>query len=97
VEKALPDERPACDPGCYLCPGKERAGGLRNPDYDSTFVFTNDCAALLPDTPPARSDHPLLRFEAQQGACRVVCFSPRHDLSLPDPEDTQRDALAEIL
>ena len=84
VEKASPDERPAYDPGCYLCPGNERAGGLRNPGYDSTFVFTNDFAALLPDTPPARSDHPLLRFETQQGTCRVVCFSPRHDLTLPE-------------
>jgi UDPglucose--hexose-1-phosphate uridylyltransferase len=84
VEKAPPDERPAYDPGCYLCPGNLRAGGLGNPDYDSTFVFTNDFAALLPDTPPARNDHPLLRFETQQGTCRVVCFSPRHDLTLPE-------------
>jgi UDPglucose--hexose-1-phosphate uridylyltransferase len=84
VEKAPRDERAAYDPGCYLCPGNERAGGARNPDYDSTFVFTNDFSALLPDTPPARSDHPLLRFETQQGICRVVCFSPRHDLTLPE-------------
>ena len=84
VEKAPPDERPAYDPGCYLCPGNERAGGARNPDYDSTFVFTNDFAALVPDTPPGHSDHPLLRFETQQGTCRVVCFSPRHDLTLPE-------------
>ena len=84
VEKAPPDERPAYDPGCYLCPGNERAGGLRNPEYDGTFVFTNDFAALLPDTPTADRDHPLLRFEAQQGTCRVVCFSPRHDLTLPE-------------
>jgi len=84
VEKAPPDERPTYDPDCYLCPGNARAGGVRNPSYDSTFVFTNDFAALLPDTPPARSDHPLLRFESQQGTCRVVCFSPRHDLTLPE-------------
>jgi UDPglucose--hexose-1-phosphate uridylyltransferase len=84
VEKAPPDERPAYDPGCYLCPGNERAGGARNPDYDSTFVFTNDFAALVPDTPPGHSDHSLLRFESQQGTCRVVCFSPRHDVTLPE-------------
>jgi UDPglucose--hexose-1-phosphate uridylyltransferase len=92
VEKAPPEERPAYDPECYLCPGNERAGGVRNPNYDSTFVFTNDFAALLPDTPPAHSDQPLLRFESQPGTCRVVCFSPRHDLTLPEmaPADIRR-------
>ena len=85
VEKAPPDERPAYDPTCYLCPGNSRAGGKRNPDYDSTFVFTNDFAAILPDTPPAPvQDHPLLRAEGLQGTCRVICFSPRHDLTLPE-------------
>jgi UDPglucose--hexose-1-phosphate uridylyltransferase len=84
VEKTPPDERPAYDPGCYLCPGNERAGEARNPVYDGTFVFTNDFAALLPGTPPASSDHPLLRYESQQGTCRVVCFSPRHNLTLPE-------------
>ena len=39
--------RPAHDPACYLCPGNERAGGQRNPDYQETFVFDNDFAALL--------------------------------------------------
>ena len=92
VETPPPDHRPAYDPGCYLCPGNERAGGARNPLYESTYVFTNDFAALLPDTPPASSDHPLLRFESQRGTCRVVCFSPRHDLTLPEmtPEEIRR-------
>ncbi len=84
VEKPPPDERPAYDPHCYLCPGNSRAGGVRNPQYDSTFVFTNDFAALLPDTPAASNDRPLLRYKSQQGICRVVCFSPRHDLTLPE-------------
>jgi len=39
------------DPSCYLCPGNERAGGHRNPKYTQTFVFNNDYAALLPDSP----------------------------------------------
>jgi UDPglucose--hexose-1-phosphate uridylyltransferase len=84
VEKTQPEVRPAYDPTCYLCPGNERAGGARNPGYDATFVFTNDFAALLPDTPPARADHPLFTLESEQGTCRVVCFSPRHDLTLPE-------------
>lgn len=85
VEKAPPDTRPAYDPTCYLCPGNERAGGAaRNPDYTSTYVFTNDFAALLPDVPDAASNHPLLRPEPVRGTCRVICFSPRHDLTLPE-------------
>jgi UDPglucose--hexose-1-phosphate uridylyltransferase len=84
VEKPPAEGRPTYDPDCYLCPGNARAGGLRNPAYETTFVFTNDFAALLPDTPPASDDHPLLRYKSQRGTCRVVCFSPRHDLSLPE-------------
>ncbi|MCA1554571.1 MAG: galactose-1-phosphate uridylyltransferase, partial [Chloroflexi bacterium] len=44
VEDAPPDERPAYDPHCYLCPTNERAGGARNPDYGGVFVFDNDFA-----------------------------------------------------
>ncbi len=85
VEKPPQETRPQYDPNCYLCPGNGRAGGARNPQYESTFVFTNDFAALLPDTPDAGdSGHPLLRTESEQGTCRVVCFSPRHDLTLPE-------------
>jgi UDPglucose--hexose-1-phosphate uridylyltransferase len=87
VERPLQDVRPAYDPKCYLCPGNGRAGGATNPSYESTFVFTNDFAALLPDTPrtPAK-EHTLLRSENEPGTCRVICFSPRHDLALPQME-----------
>jgi len=73
------------DPGCYLCPGNERAGGARNPNYDSTFVFTNDFAALQPEVHSAKQDEDgrgLLVSESESGTCKVVCFSPRHDLTL---------------
>ena len=87
VEKAVPENRPAHDPKCYLCAGNERAGGKKNPEYDSTFVFTNDFRALLPDVPKAgESTNPLLRTEDVRGTCRVICFSPRHDLTLPEME-----------
>jgi UDPglucose--hexose-1-phosphate uridylyltransferase len=72
----------AHDPACYLCPGNARAGGVRNPGYDGTFAFTNDFPALLPDTPTDRAGDGLLLAEGERGTCRVVCFSPRHDLSL---------------
>jgi len=84
VEKAPPETRPAHDPTCYLCPGNARAGSARNPHYTHTFVFDNDFAALLRDAPPVDQQHPLLRLESVRGACRVICFSPRHDLTLPE-------------
>ena len=75
---------PAYDPACYLCPGNTRANGERNPAYEGTFVFTNDFAALRPDTSDARweAGDGLLRAEGERGTSRVVCFSPRHDLGL---------------
>ena len=76
---------PSYDPTCYLCPGNTRAGGIRNPAYSSTFVFENDFAALKPETAQARLDVEnmgLLVAEAEPGICRVICFSPRHDLTL---------------
>ncbi len=86
VEKHAAEERPAYDPGCYLCPGNLRAGGARNPSYNSVFVFDNDFATLLPGTPAPVPTPPdaLFRAEAEPGICRVVCFSPRHDLTLAE-------------
>lgn len=79
----VPEESgPAYDPACYLCPGNTRAGGARNPGYDRTFVFDNDFAALRPDTVTERFEDGVLRAEGERGTCRVVCFSPRHDLPL---------------
>lgn len=84
VEKTAPEVRPTYDPACYLCPGNERAGGGRNPDYTETFVFDNDFPALLPDTPAGELDERgLIVARSESGICRVVCFSPRHDLAIP--------------
>jgi UDPglucose--hexose-1-phosphate uridylyltransferase len=85
VEKPAVEKRPDYDPDCYLCPGNERAGGVSNPDYEGTFVFQNDFSALLPDVPEGQAgDHELLLSESESGLCRVVCFSPRHDLTLAE-------------
>lgn len=76
---------PEYDPDCYLCPGNTRAGGKQNPPYDATFVFTNDFSALLPETPEVeRISQSLLQAQNVRGTCRVVCFSPRHNLTLPE-------------
>lgn len=88
VEELIDEERPAYDPNCYLCPTNERAGGARNPEYSDTFVFTNDYAAVTPDVPPVDEPPPgpegLLRAQTVPGTTRVICFSPRHDLTLAE-------------
>lgn len=98
VEKTPAEAIPAYDPTCYLCPGNPRVGGQVNPLYPSTFVFDNDFQALLTPTAVAadQAERPsgatgenssgpvdLFRADPVTGICRVVCFSPRHDLSLP--------------
>jgi UDPglucose--hexose-1-phosphate uridylyltransferase len=82
----------AHDPNCYLCPGNLRANGVRNPPYTHTFVFDNDFAALHSDAPPERVEDGLLVAEGESGLCRVLCFSPRHDLTLAqmDVADVER-------
>lgn len=100
------DDTPTFDPDCYLCPGNPRAGGVRNPSYETTFVFENDFAALLPGAPaPVAADDGLFGIDAADGECRVVCFSPRHDLTLSKMSieeilvviDLWRGQLAELL
>ena len=82
-EHAEADERAPYDSDCYLCPGNERADGDVNPAYEGTFVFANDFAALMPDVPRhSRDEEGLLRDESVRGECRVICYSPRHDLTL---------------
>ncbi len=83
VEPASAGHTPEYDPSCYMCPGNQRAAGARNPQYQDTFVFDNDCPALLKETPEAAMEQRgLLVAQAEQGVCRVVCFSPRHDMTI---------------
>ena len=85
VEAPAPPHVPAYDAGCYMCPGNVRAGGARNPQYASTLVFENDYPALLPQTPDTVLDQEqrgLMVAQGEPGVCRVICFSPRHDLTL---------------
>ena len=85
VEATAQTNRPAYDPNCYLCPGNKRADGETNPKYKGSFAFTNDYAALLPDTPDGDyNEGDLLVAKNQRGTSRVICFSPRHDLTLPE-------------
>ena len=78
------EARPAHDPACYLCAGNTRVTGEVNPDYDGTFVFGNDFAALLADSPEPQATDPLFRSEAARGEARVICFSPDHGKTLAE-------------
>src|SRR6266581_7933593 len=83
VEENPAGTLPEYDPDCYLCPGNARAGGEHNPPYRGTFVFDNDFAALMPGRPLGKYEEAgLLIAEGEPGICRVVCFSPRHDLTI---------------
>jgi len=95
VEKVATEVSPQYDPQCYLCPGNVRAGGGRNPQYTSTYVFDNDFAALLPNTPQeSRNENDLLIAQGEPGMCEVVCFSPRHDLTLAQ---MSRDEITRVI
>ncbi len=84
VAKTPPDDRPAYDPTCYLCPGNTRASGAVNPKYAHTYAFTNDFAALMPEPPTAPPSGGLFQLEGVRGTSQVICFSPRHDLTLAE-------------
>jgi UDPglucose--hexose-1-phosphate uridylyltransferase len=84
VEKPEQDQLPAFDHSCYLCPGNKRADGTMNESNGGPYAFTNDFAALVPGTPPGETNiGGLLKATAEKGICRVISFSPRHDLTLP--------------
>lgn len=75
--------RTAHDPDCPLCPGNTRRNGEQNPGYRHTFIFDNDFPALLENTPEDQSSiQDLLIAKTERGRCRVMCYSPRHDLTL---------------
>lgn len=87
VEDLPTEARPQYDPACYLCPGNKRADGSENPDYQASFVFVNDFSALLEDTQAGLiNEEGMLIAETERGICKVIAFTPRHDLTLPEME-----------
>ena len=73
------------DPTCYLCPGNARVGGAVNPSYTGTFVFDNDHPCVGADAPRAlTAPDGLYRSRPATGVARVVCYSPRHDVTLAE-------------
>ena len=87
-------DSPSHDPACYLCAGNVRAGGEVNPHYQTTFVFTNDFAALMPEVPDAPvSTDALFQIQAEHGTSRVICFSADHSKTLPLLNDEEMGAV----
>jgi UDPglucose--hexose-1-phosphate uridylyltransferase len=81
------DGRPEYDPECYLCPGNLRAGGERTESYTDSYAFDNDFPALLREELAIQNESTsLLRLAPERGINRVICFSPRHDLTIPEME-----------
>ncbi|WP_319535044.1 UDP-glucose--hexose-1-phosphate uridylyltransferase [uncultured Vibrio sp.] len=76
---------PSYDNNCFLCPTNKRISGDVNPNYQGTFVFKNDFAALTEQTPDSPvSDDPLFQLHSAKGESRVICFSPDHSRTLPE-------------
>ncbi len=87
TEKPQNQLRPSYDAQCYLCPGNERAGGIQNPNYQSAYSFKNDFAALLEAVPKhTMNENNLLIAKSERGMCKVICFSPNHQLTLAQME-----------
>jgi UDPglucose--hexose-1-phosphate uridylyltransferase len=82
---------PEYDPECYLCPGNVRANGEVNPQYTGSFVFENDFAAMKQDEIEFVDNTEPTFFKAQpeRGISRVVCFSPKHNETLPEMKISQ--------
>lgn len=88
-EEAVKKEAVTYDPNCYLCPGNTRANGVKNPEYDSTYSFVNDFSSLIDTTPEFEAESAnLIYAKSEKGICKVVCFSPRHDLTLAEMDIT---------
>jgi len=87
--KVVPHEenKPVFDAKCYLCPGVTRASGVKNPDYKGVFAFTNDFSSFSFDAPKVYKNDPLEKAEPAHGICRVICFSPKHNITMPELDE----------
>jgi len=81
---------------CYLCPGNQRVSGAVNPNYEQTFVFDNDHPCVGPDAPAAASPAGIYRSRPARGIARVVCYSPRHNLTLAELAPAEIETLLTV-
>jgi UDPglucose--hexose-1-phosphate uridylyltransferase len=78
------EEKPHFEDGCYLCPGNERVGGMKNPAYEDIFVFDNDHPVVGPMAPEMPANPGFYEWKKAGGLARVICYSPRHDLTMAE-------------
>jgi UDPglucose--hexose-1-phosphate uridylyltransferase len=84
VKKSAPT-LPAYVPDCYLCPGNTRVSGAINPHYEQTYVFDNDHPCVSPAAPSTPGPTTgLYQNRPAHGVARVVCYSPKHNLTLAE-------------
>lgn len=96
-EKTVEARRPEYDPQCYLCPGNTRVGGEKNPEYTSTYSFRNDFGAITPDVPSGKMEEgSFFLAKSERGLCKVICFSPRHDLTIPEMEVAEIEKVVQL-
>ncbi|MGC4040398.1 MAG: UDP-glucose--hexose-1-phosphate uridylyltransferase [Flavobacterium sp.] len=96
-EKLHEDNRPQYDTECYLCPGNSRSNGIKNPDYTDCYVFENDFSALLQEEVAFDNQSSnLFQLKPERGINKVVCFSPKHNLTLPEMEITDIEKVVQI-
>ena len=90
---------PSYVPDCYLCPGNARSSGRRNERYSGVFVFDNDHPCVGPGAPSAPPAPPaaVYRSSAAGGSARVVCYTPRHDVTLSQLPESEVLALLQVL
>ena len=96
VEGEPSGENLAYDPQCPLCPGNQRTAGPANPPYASTFAFTNDFPALLPETTFAASSNGVMQAAAVRGTSRVLCYSPHHSRTLAEMSKAEIAAVIDL-
>src|SRR5262249_26418960 len=89
-------EVPAFDPQCTFCPGHVRVSGARNPVYDGIFVFDNDHPCVGDAAPEPAPAPDFFRRSRAEGIARVVCYTPRHDLSLAELDVPAIDGLLAV-
>lgn len=80
-----PEPPPPYAADCTFCPGNTRVSGVTNPVYTDVFAFDNDAPCVGenapdPDPPPAS----IFENRPARGIARVVCYSPRHDMTLAE-------------
>ena len=91
------EKKPEYDETCYLCPGNERINGGTNPKYESCYVFDNDFPALLKNEVSFDlQQEDLFKINPERGINRVICFSPKHNVTLAEMQITEIENVIKV-